>query len=239
MAFGIRLLQASFLWVVLSPPAWPEARELYRAEALLTWGKLTTPVVEQEVASLIRRRQVLIENLSAADFTIVPTPFGSRLDEPAALQKLRQEEHRKILAFIPRAEHKNFEQFYKSWLEEITRANSAFPLLPKPNLDIQLESREGSHLVTFLVAAPSPRFTLTVDSLKPGQDSNIIHVTWNRPPLDELRGQEPQPTTIRQHVEVSPAKKIEIWLRARDGDLPFRRDYVKLAELPLPDLSSE
>lgn len=218
--------------VSFSSPPLPST-EGYSAEEFLAWDGAVDPISRTAALEIIQARRQLILRQEAADFRRVPTVFGTRLDEPEALKKFRAEEHKKIRSLLPRGREKDFQSHRSTWLQEIEKARAAFPLLPNPPLSLQTTFKAEQVLVELTLSAPSPLYHLEIDQVTSEKDAAVVRATWVRPPLGELIGHTPEPASITRPLQLAPQPRLELWLRTRDEDLPFRTEYLRVLNAPL------
>jgi len=210
------------------PPA-----ALYRAEEFLAWAGAADDTARKEAERLLRERHTLIARQEAQDFELVPTPFGDRPDEPEEVLEWRRQEHRKLLALIPKGRAKEFEKFREDWRRQAEAARTAFPLLPKPPISLQTTDDGEKMTVDLIIGAPSSLFALEIDEVKETDEGVEVRATWVRPPASALVGKAPETAQVARRAEFARKGKLVVWLRTRDEDLPFRTAYQKLLAVPL------
>jgi hypothetical protein len=205
----------------------------FQAEEFLAWPEAVDPASRETAERLVAERRKLIETLEAEDFVLVPTTFGNRVDEPKALQAWRTEEHQKIRALFTPGQEKRFREFRADWLERVEQARAVFPLVSRPSVSLQTTMDGEKTVVHLLVNAPSTLYRLVIDRVSEFDEGVQVEAAWVRPSLAELVGATPEPVTVSQKAEFRPKGNLELWVRPLDLDLPYRRPYEKVLEVPL------
>lgn len=231
------LLIALLGWMMAGAGAWAAkpmaAADPYRGEEFLAWDGALDEGARQEARRLVEERRALIARQDTRDFQWVPTPFGDRPDESDEVKKFRQQEHQKIRALLPASKEKDFQAFREGWKRQVEAARAAFPLLPKPPVSLQTTDDGSALTVDLVIGAPSPLFQLEIDQVEETKDGVVVRATWVRPPLGVLAGKTVEAAQVAKKATFARRGKLEVWVRTRDEDLPFRTEYQRLLAVPL------
>lgn len=220
-------------WVFSAPPADPAGVETYQVEEYLAWPEAAESPSRPEAETLLARRRELIATLDAGDFRFVPTPFGDRPEEPAKLAALRKEEHARIRRFLPAGAERRFREFRADWQTRADAARQRFPREAAPAVTLQVAVENGRAAVEFAVGALSPHYRFEIDKTESSPEGVKVYATWHRPSVTRLIDAEPARTQLAAKAEVEARGTMELWLRPRDEDYPYRTEYVRVLSAPL------
>jgi hypothetical protein len=231
------LLIALLGWMMAGAGAWAAkpgtAADFYRGEEFLAWDGAKDEGARQQARRLIEERRALIARLDTRNFKSVRTAFGERREEPDELKKFRQQEHQKIRALLPSGKEKEFQAFRQGWKQQVEAAGAAFPLMSNPPVTLQMTDDGSAVTVDLVVGAPSPLFQLEIDQVEETKDGVVVRATWVRPPLGVLAGKTVEAVQVAKKATFARRGKLEVWVRTRDEDLPFRTEYQRLLAFPL------